>query len=196
MKLIVKPRFSQKKSDVKQIRSVGDIPAVIYSLKKEPANLTVSGEEFGTALRQMQPGYLPTTIFTLSNGTNECRAIVKEIQYHVTTYQVLHIDFEELIDDVAVTTKVPVNCTGTMDCVGVKLGGVVRQVMRHVKVKCQPKHLPKEFNVDVKSSSIGESLRVKDLKQRVKDSEDLQEISSDVTVLAKDNDVVVVIAKR
>lgn len=186
MKLIVKPRVRQKKSNLKQIRSVGDIPAVIYSLKKEPANLTVNGQEFSAVLRQMQPGYLPTTIFTLDDGVNECRAIVKEIQYHVTTYQVLHIDFEELIDDVAVTMKVPVNCTGTMDCVGVKLGGVVRQVMRHVKIKCQPKHIPTKFDVDVKSSNIGDSLRVKDL----------QGISSDVTVLAKDNDVVVVIAKR
>lgn len=186
MKLIVKPRFSQKKSDVKQIRSVGDIPAIIYSLKKEPASLIVSGQEFSAVLRQMQPGYLPTTIFTLSDGVKECRAIVKEIQYHITTYQVSHIDFAELIDDVPVTMKVPVSCIGTMDCVGVKLGGVVRQVMRHVKIKCQPKHIPTKFDMDVKNANIGDSLRVKDL----------QGISSDVTVLAKDNDVVVVIARR
>lgn len=186
MKLIVKPRFSQKKSDVKKIRRTGDIPAVIYSLKKESASLIVSGQEFDTIMRQMQPGYLPTTIFTLSDGVRECQAIVKEIQYHVTTYQVLHIDFEELIDDVVITTKVPVNCIGTVDCVGVKLGGVVRQVSRHVKVRCNPKHIPKKFDVDVKNANIGDSLRIKDL----------QGIEDNVTVLAKDSDVVVVIAKR
>ena len=186
MKLVVKPRFSQKKSEVKQIRSVGDIPAVIYSLKKEPASLIVSGQEFDTVLRQMQPGHLPTTVFTLSDGVKECQAIIKEIQYHVITYKVSHIDFEELIDGVNVHVKVPVNCIGTMECVGVKLGGVVRQVMRHVKVKCQPKHIPTQFDVDVKNANIGNSLRVSDL----------QGITSDVTVLAKDHDVVAVIAKR
>lgn len=186
MKLVVKPRFSQKKSDVKQIRRAGDIPAVIYSLKKESVSLVVGGQEFGTAMRQMQSGYLPTTIFTLSDGVKECRAIVKDIQYHVTTYQVLHIDFEELIDDVAVTIKVPVNCIGTTDCVGVKLGGVVRLVTRHVKVKCHPKHIPTKFDIDVKDANIGDSLRVKDL----------QGVKSGVTILAKDNDAVVIIAKR
>lgn len=187
MKLVVKPRFSQKKSDVKQIRRAGDIPAVMYSLKKESASLIVNGQEFGTAMRQVQSGYLPTTIFTLNDGVNECKAIVKEIQYHVTTYQVLHIDFEELIDDVAVTVKVPVNCIGAIDCVGLKLGGVMRQVMRHVKIKCHPKHIPTKFDVDVKNANIGDSLRVKDLQGVKRDG---------TTILAKDNDAVVVIAKR
>ncbi|MGB7127463.1 MAG: 50S ribosomal protein L25 [Candidatus Rhabdochlamydia sp.] len=185
MKLVVKPRFSQKKSEVKQIRSVGDIPAVIYSLKKEPASLIVNGQEFDAVLRQMQPGHLPITVFTLSDGVKECQAIIKEIQYHVITYKVSHIDFQELTD-VDVNVKVPVNCIGTMECIGVKLGGVVRQVMRHVRVKCQPKHIPTKFDIDVKSANIGNSLRVKDL----------QGITSDVTVLAKDHDVVAVIAKR
>ena len=185
MKLVVKHRFSQKKSEVKQIRSVGDIPAVIYSLKKEPASLIVNGQEFDAVLRQMQPGHLPITVFTLSDGVKECQAIIKEIQYHVITYKVSHIDFQELTD-VDVNVKVPVNCIGTMECIGVKLGGVVRQVMRHVRVKCQPKHIPTKFDIDVKSANIGNSLRVKDL----------QGITSDVTVLAKDHDVVAVIAKR
>ncbi|MDR2539294.1 MAG: 50S ribosomal protein L25/general stress protein Ctc [Chlamydiales bacterium] len=186
MKLVVKPRFSQKKSEVKQIRSVGDIPAVIYSSKKEPVSLIVSGQEFDTVLRQMQPGRLPTTVFTLSDGVKECQAIIKEIQYHVITYKVSHIDFEELMDGVHVHVKVPVNCIGAMECIGVKLGGVVRQVMRHVKVKCQPKHIPTKFDIDVKSANIGSSLRVAAL----------QGVSSDVTVLAKDREVIAVIAKR
>lgn len=185
MKLVVKPRFSQRKSEVKQIRSVGDIPAVIYSLKKEPASLIVNGQEFDAVLRQMQPGHLPITVFTLSDGVKECQAIIKEIQYHVITYKVSHIDFQELTD-ADVNVKVPVNCIGTMECIGVKLGGVVRQVMRHVRVKCQPKHIPTKFDIDVKSANIGNSLRVKDLEG----------ITSDVTVLAKDHDVVAVIAKR
>lgn len=186
MKLVVKPRFSQKKSELRQIRSVGDIPAVVYSSKKKPVSLIVSGQEFDVVLRQMQPGHLPTTIFTLSDGLREYQAIIKEIQYHVVTYKVSHIDFEELIDGIDVHVKVPVNCIGTMECIGVKLGGVVRQVMRHVKVKCQPKHIPTKFDVDVKNTNIGNSLRVKDL----------QGISSNITVLAKEHDVVTVITKR
>ncbi len=185
MKLKVKTRFSKKKSEVKQIRSVGDIPAVIYSLKKKPTSLIVDGQEFNAVLRRMQPGHLPVTVFILSDGIEECQAIVKEIQYNKITDKVSHLDFLKL-DGKKVRVRVPIKCIGKMECAGIKLGGVERQVMRHVGIECPPEHIPAEFNIDIKNANIGSSLRVKDL----------QGVTSDVTVLAKDHDVVVVIAKR
>ncbi len=71
---------------------------------------------------------MPTTVFTLSDGKKERRAIIKDIQYHLTTYHVSHIDFEELVDNVPVSVKVPVNCIGVADCMGIKFGGFLRQV--------------------------------------------------------------------
>ena len=183
--LAVKPRVSEKKKDIKDIRRSGDIPAIIYSSKREPEKLTVIGTEFNAVLRKMLPGQLPTTIFTLSDGKKEVRAIVKDIQYHLTTYIVSHIDFEELVDDVPVSVKVPVNCAGVVECVGVKLGGFLRQVVRHVKVECLPKNIPSEFIVDVKDLGIRQSRRLKDV-----------EMPSGVKPLVNPEEVLVVIAKR
>jgi len=75
----------------------------------------------------------------------------------------LHLDFEELKPDTVVSVKVPIECTGVVDCVGVKLGGVVRQVIRYVKVRCLPKNIPSVFQVDVKDLSINQSRRLNDL---------------------------------
>lgn len=185
MKLAVKPRLSEKKGDVKAIRREGNIPAILYSSKGTPEKLTLAGSEFAAVLRNMKPGQLPTTIFLLSDGKKERKAIVKDIQYHLTTYVVSHIDFEELIDDVPVCVKVPVNCVGVMDCVGVKLGGFLRQVVRHVRVECLPAKIPTEFLVDVRNLGIRQSSRLRDLK-----------MPEGVKALAKPEEVLVVIAKR
>ncbi|MCK4935125.1 MAG: 50S ribosomal protein L25, partial [Simkaniaceae bacterium] len=144
-----------------------------------------NGIEYRTILRTMKTGYLPTTVFKLDVDGKLMNAIVKEIQYHPTTYQELHIDFQELIDDQYIEVNVPVRCIGIEDCVGVKLGGFLREVSRHVKVRCLPKDMPKEFCLDITKLNIGQSRRVKDLN-----------ISEEVRSIKSLEDVVMVIAKR
>ncbi len=185
MKLAVKSRVSEKKKDVKEIRRAGHIPAIIYSSLGTPEKLIVDGTEFRTVLREMIPGRLPTMVFTLSDGKKERKAIIKDIQYQVTTYNVSHIDFEELVDQVPVRVKVPVSCIGLMECLGIKLGGFLRQVLRHVKVECLPKHIPTEFIVDVKDLGIRQSKRLKDIV-----------MPAGVRPLTAPEDVVVIIAKK
>jgi large subunit ribosomal protein L25 len=185
MKLTVKPRVGEKKSAIKQVRREGDIPAIVYSSKSQPKKMIVNGEEFSAVLREMKPGHLPTTVFTLVDGKTEQRVLIKDIQYHLTTYNVSHIDFGELIDDVPVSVSVPITCTGVADCIGVKLGGFLRQIVRHVKVECMPKLIPSEFLVDVKDMGIRQVRRLKDLK-----------IPQGIRPLASSEEVIVVIAKR
>lgn len=185
MKLTVKSREGEKKGDIKQIRREGNIPAIIYSSSTKPEKMIVDGMEFAAILRGVLPGQLPTTIFTLSNGKKERKAIIKDIQYHLTTYKVSHIDFEELLDEVPVSVKVPVNCTGVVDCVGIKLGGFLRQVTRHVKVECLPKNIPAEFLIDVRDLGIRQSKRLRDIA-----------MPQGVRPLASTDEVIVVIAKR
>ena len=185
MKLAVKHRIGEKKKDIKEIRREGNIPAIIYFSKGQPEKLIVSGAEFNAILREMKPGQLPTTVFALNDGKKDRRAIIKDIQYHLTTYNVSHIDFEELVENVPVSVKVPVNCIGIADCVGIKLGGFLRQVVRHVKVECLPKNIPAEFLVDVKDLGIRQSKRLKDIA-----------MPTGVRPLANPEEVVVVIAKR
>jgi large subunit ribosomal protein L25 len=185
MKLTVKPRVGDKKSEIKQMRREGAIPAIVYSSKGQSKKIVLSGVEFSAVLRAMKPGHLPTTVFTLSGDGSEYRAIIKDIQYDLTTYNVTHIDFAELIEDTLVSVKVPVTCIGIADCIGVKLGGFLRQVVRHVKVECSPKKIPTEFLIDVKDLGIRQTKRLKDIK-----------LPDGIRPLASMDEVLVVIAKR
>lgn len=185
MKLTVIERASTKKGETKQSRREGKIPAILYSAGRPNQQLMLDAAEFNVILRNMKPGHLPTTAFSLMIHGKETRAIIKDIQYQLTTYRVSHIDFEELVEDVPVNVKVPIQCIGLADCVGIKLGGFLRQIIRHVKVECLPKHIPAEFVVDVKDLGIRQSKRLADIP-----------IPKGVKPLAKMDEVVVVIAKR
>jgi large subunit ribosomal protein L25 len=185
MKLNVQLRASTKKGETKTIRREGKIPAILYSTGQANQQLSLDAAEFNAILRQMKNGRLPTTVFFLTIDGKEKKAIIKDIQYQLTTYQVSHIDFEELMSDVSINVKVPIQCIGVADCAGVKLGGFLRQVIRHVKVECLPKNIPEEFVVDVKDLGIRQSKRLSDIS-----------MPNGVKPLAKMDEVVVVISKR
>lgn len=184
MKLTISKR-STEKSKNSQLRREGNIPAVLYSKGEAGENIVIQGKEFTALMKQINAGCLATTIFTLQLNDKEIRAIVKDIQYNITTYAVIHLDFEELIDDVPVSINVPLQCTGVVDCVGIKLGGNLRQVIRAVKVRCLPKDIPSEFQIDVKDLGMGQSRRLSDIA-----------LPSGVRPLAALKEVAVVIAKR
>lgn len=185
MKLKAVERASIKKNDTKRLRREGKIPAILYSHGKEGKLITLDAAEFNTALRKMKPGHLPTTTFTLEIDGKEIKAIIKDIQYQLTTYQVSHVDFEELIAGVPVSVKVPIQCIGVADCAGIKLGGFLRQVIRQLKVECLPQDIPAEFVVDVKELGIKQSKRLSDIP-----------MPKGVKPLANLEEVVVVIGKR
>ena len=99
MKLKVFKRERTTKSESNRIRREGNVPAVLYVRGKSTEAIVVDGAEFSGLLRTVQSGRLSTTIFSLKDEHGkERRAILKEIQYQPTTYQVQHLDFEELFD--------------------------------------------------------------------------------------------------
>lgn len=185
MKLQIFARSAEKKSEAKQIRRAGNIPAVIYSKGNPGKTIAVNGSDYHALLRSLPDGRLSTTIITLKEeGGDERRVIVKDIEYHPTTYDVLHLDFEELHDDTPVTVKVPIECTGVADCVGIKLGGVLRQVIRQLKVRCLPKDIPTAFELAVEMLQLKGAKRLSDIAmpETVRPMMDLKEVA---VVIAK-----------
>jgi large subunit ribosomal protein L25 len=186
MKLEVKTRGAAKKSEIKAIRRAGNIPAVLYVRGKEGETISIPGAEFTSLLRKVQSGRLSTTVFELGfeNGVSR-RAILKDIQYDPTSYKVIHLDFEELVEETKINVKVPIECVGIVDCVGMKLGGVLRQVIRHLRVRCLPQDVPAVFQIDIRNMALNDVKRLKDL-----------DIPETVRPLINLNEVAIVIAKR
>jgi len=186
MNLTTKKRAKACKKEAKRIRREGNIPAVLYSSQNPSENIVIKGREFQEVLRKIEKGSLSTMTFKLiDEAGNERSAIVKDIQYHITTYDILHMDFVELIDDIPVNISVPIRCVNAAECVGVKLGGVLRLVIRSCKVRCLPSNIPQKFIFDVKDLGLKQSLRLREL-----------DMPGAVHPTSNMNEVAVIIAKR
>lgn len=185
MKLSVHKRTTGKKGINNKLRREGNVPGILYGNNAAGAPIHVKRDEIQAILRNMKPGLLSTTVFELDEAGKKHKAVIKEIQYHVATYDVVHIDFALLSDDKPVTINVPIQLIGTADCAGVKLGGFIRQPVRTLKVSCLPKDIPQEFTIDVRDLNIAQSKTLSEIS-----------IPSTVRPLAKMDEVAVIVGKK
>lgn len=182
----ISERSAKTKGEAKRLRRDKQIPVCIYSKAGTSNNASIPTVEFEGVLRNLQPGFLPTTVFKLKDSKGKLRtAICKDIQYKPTTYEVLHLDFLELHDNIEVDVKVPIELLGQTDCVGVKAGGFLRALMRHLKVRCKPSKIPTHFEIDIKDLGLNQNKRVSDLV-----------VPSGVEPLSKPDDIVVSVLKK
>jgi large subunit ribosomal protein L25 len=179
MELTISKREKKNKSDINKIRREGNIPAVLYAPGKNSENVVVKGEEFLAVLRSIKPGHLATKTFTLKGEKEQHKAIVKDIQYDVTSYKIIHLDFQLVSDEGLVKVNVPIVYLGQEECAGVKLGGILHFVIRALPVECLAKDIPEEFTLDIRSLAIEESRRLSDLQipKNVKPLKSLKEIA-------------------
>lgn len=90
------------------------------------------------------------------------KAIIKDIQFHPTTDEILHIDFQELVPGTILRTEVPVRATGV--AAGVKNGGKLLINVRKLIVKATPENLKDKIEIDVTPLKLGQSFKVRDIE--------------------------------
>ncbi len=139
----------------KEIRKEGGIPAVLYG-GEDVVHFTVT------------PAAVKHIIYTpdfkladLDVDGHHYKAILKSVQFHPVTDEVIHIDFLKLIDKTPIKVEVPLRFKGTSP--GVKVGGKLIQQLRKIKIKTTPSHLVDELNADISSLDLGQALRVRDI---------------------------------
>jgi len=152
----VDKRSETGKKANKALRSQGRIPAVLYG--------GADTQIFSTTHNEVKK-LIYTPDFKLADieidGANH-KAIVKEVQFHPVTDQIVHIDFIKLQDGVPVKVDVPVRFKGTSP--GVREGGQLLRSMRKVTIKASPENLVDELIADISEVMLGSSIRVKDLE--------------------------------
>lgn len=150
-------RSTKGKSDAKNIRKQGLVPAVIYGTEGN-IHLTLSPKD-------MKP-LIYTPKFKLAevnvDGTDH-KCIVKDVQFHPVSDEILHIDFMKLEEGRTLKVEVPVTFSGAAP--GVKTGGKLVKKLRNVKIKTTPEALVESMDLDVSELELGHSIRVRDISQ-------------------------------
>jgi large subunit ribosomal protein L25 len=137
-------------------RREGFIPAVIYG-GKEPVTVNVRLHDVRHAI--YSPDFHRVKV-QLDGEDIPC--ILREVQYHPITDDVIHIDFLRLVDGTKVKVEVPVKFTG--QSIGLKAGGKLIQKLRRIKIKATPDHLVDEITLDVTNLELGQSVRIRDVQ--------------------------------
>ena len=144
------------KKAVKAVRSEGHIPCNVYG-GKENIHFSAPVNDFKSLL--YTPDFKVAEITV--NGSVH-KAIVKEIQAHPVTDQILHIDFVELVPEKVLKAELPLRLVGQSE--GARTGGAIIQKMRRAKVKTTPENLVDVLEVDITGLELGDSARVRDIK--------------------------------
>lgn len=144
------------KRDAKQLRYDGLVPAVLYGGATQ-THFAVSVTDLKAVV------YTPVVHFIdLDIAGTKSQAIIKDMQFHPLTEEILHVDFMELDAKKPVVIQIPVRLTGTSP--GVKTGGKLVQKLRKLSVKAFPKDHVDNIDVSIATLEVGKSVRVSDLK--------------------------------
>ena len=154
-KLNVDIRKEHGTSAARRTRLQNKVPAVVYHSGIEAIPLSVDKISLNKALRTGQ------MIFEVNVEDKNQFVLVKEIQYHPVTDEIIHIDFQKVKEDEKISLEVAVRSSG--EAQGVKLGGLLVQMLNSVTIKCKPAEIPEFLEIDVTDMEMNTNLFVKDI---------------------------------
>jgi large subunit ribosomal protein L25 len=155
-------REDQGKGASRRLRHLGKVPAILYGGKRDARALLVDH----TKLAQLMDNErFYSTILALKVGSQQQAAVLKDVQRHPYKNQIVHIDFQRVLEDEKIRMQVPLHFKGGAESKGVKeQGGVLGHVRNDVEVVCLPKDLPEFVEVDVSGLEINQVVKLSDLK--------------------------------
>lgn len=144
----------------KVLRREGRIPSVLYGPKSQPVNLSVATVDFEKILKDKGAQALINLV--VEEGEGAKNVMIKELQQHPISGELIHLDFYEVSMDRKIKVNVPVTTTGKSK--GVELGGMLQIIRRELEVYCYPNQIPEEIVIDIADMDIGDSFHVEDLE--------------------------------
>ena len=154
-KLDVDIRKEQGTSAARRTRLRGRVPAVLYHSGVEATPLSMDRKALYKALKTGQ------MIFEVIVEEKSQFVLLKEVQYHPVTDEVIHIDFQKVKEDEKISLEIAIRGVGESQ--GVKLGGILVQLLNAVTVKCKPSEIPEFLEIDVTEMEMNTNLFVKDI---------------------------------
>ena len=160
--LIADIREDQGKGASRRLRHEGKVPAIIYGAGRPSRALTF---DHNKVIRQLENESFYSSILNIQVNEKSQAAIVKDIQRHPSKQQIVHMDFQRIVEDEKIRMNVPIHYLNAEDAVGVKQeGGSVSQLITDIEVTCLPKDLPEYFEVDIENLGLNEMLYIADIK--------------------------------
>lgn len=166
-------RPSVGKGPASAVRREGMVPAVVYREGQGAVPIQVPQKELRRALHTKAGENVLITLQFNEESKGALRGhknftdgegvvLIKEMQHHPVSHQVIHVDFHQISLTKKITVAVPLAFKG--EAIGVKQqAGVLEHLRWELEVECLPTEIPAEISVDLSGLELGRTLHVKDL---------------------------------
>ena len=155
-------RTETGKKATRDLRKNNSVPCVFYGLNKDE-----NGNQVATHFTVTNDGlrnlvYTPHIyVVDLNIDGKVVTAIMKDIQFHPVTDNILHVDFLQIDESNPIVMEVPVKLEGLAE--GVKAGGKLALQVRKLKVKALYNLIPERLVIDVTNLGLGKTIKVGEL---------------------------------
>lgn len=160
IEITVERRNGRKKGMARQLRRAGVIPAVFYGPQRSTVPIAVRALEFETKLTHLEGSHLIRLIHAHGPDAelHDKPALLREVQRHPVSGDVLHADFYEVDLTERLTVSVPLRFVGK--AAGVVAGGILQPVLREIEVETLPTEIPDFIEIDVSALGIHEAVHL------------------------------------
>jgi len=165
--MAVKIKFTSRtdsgKGVCRKLRAKGIVPAVFYGPEyKESVVGSIDMKELSHVVNA--PNWETHMIdLEMPDGRVEM-ALLRSVQRHAVSQNILHVDLYQLMKDHKVKVAVPVKVINKDISAGVKAGGVLEQPLREVEMMVLPREIPAEIVLDTVKMVMGSEIFVRDLE--------------------------------
>ena len=154
-KLPIEIRTGSGASLARELRRNGKIPANYYYRGEANQNLAIDKKAFNHAIHSGQQ------VFEVDINNETIYIMIKDVQYHSVTEEVMHIDLMRIRRTEKMTFSIPLVLEG--DAVGVDEGGIVAQVATTIDVECFPNDVPESITVDISGLEFNSAMAAEEI---------------------------------
>jgi large subunit ribosomal protein L25 len=162
--LDVQLRTSNGSARARQVRRENLIPAIVYGGGSKPTTVQADRKTYDR-IHRLHAGESLIYHLNVVDGAKKIAdfpAIIKDLQLHPVTDEVIHIDFNRISLDKEIEIKVKVVLKG--EAIGVKRDhGTLDHLLWELDIVCLPTNIPHHIEIDISNLGIHDSVHVKDL---------------------------------
>ncbi|WP_075979827.1 50S ribosomal protein L25/general stress protein Ctc [Bacillus massilinigeriensis] len=151
-------RKGSRKSDLSNLRKLGNIPAVVYGSNLANKSVYINESDLIKTMRDVGRN----GIIALEIDGDKHNVIVTDYQSDPIKREIIHIDFLAVDMSKEITTEVRIVLIG--EAAGVKDGGVLQQPLFEISITAKPANIPPSIEVDVTNLQVNEVLTIADIK--------------------------------
>ncbi len=175
-KLEISNRVNIGSKEAKKQRKQGLVPGVLYYSGEDAENISF---DKSILIRAMNSGQI---IFEILQKGEKQYTMLKQVQYHPVTDEVIHVDLMRVRRSEKMTISVPILLVG--DSVGVKEGGILSQSLTQVEISCYPTDVPEQIELNIEGLELNSGLNVGDLDTGSEEVEVISDVNLNIVSIS------------